>query len=129
MFMLYTQLSITFFVLTPYWTYKKMIQLFNPVDWNHPELANSTRVVQNGVIPTNKASLPATPALTPTIVEKATPNGYIGTNGYVKTDGYPMSNGYALPNGHTMSNGHAMSNGYAKSGKSNGKTKSARKRK
>ena len=36
--LLYTQLSIQFFYLTPYWTYKKMMQLFNPIDWNHPEL-------------------------------------------------------------------------------------------
>ena len=38
MLLLYTQLSVQFFVLTPYWTYKKTVQLFNPVDWNHPEL-------------------------------------------------------------------------------------------
>ena len=42
-----TQLTLNFFVLTPYWTYKKMSQLFNPVDWNHPELAK-TQVVANG---------------------------------------------------------------------------------
>lgn len=36
------QLTANFFLLTPYWTYKKMTQLFNPVDWNHPELAKTT---------------------------------------------------------------------------------------
>ena len=35
---LYLQLALQFTILTPYWTYKKMMQLFNPVDWNHPEL-------------------------------------------------------------------------------------------
>lgn len=45
--LLLTQLTLQFFVLTPYWTYKKMNQLFNPVDWNHPELLKST-VVANG---------------------------------------------------------------------------------
>ena len=35
MFFLYTQLSVQFFLLTPYWTYKKSMQMFNPVDWNH----------------------------------------------------------------------------------------------
>lgn len=47
--MLYTQVTLQFFVLTPYWTYKKMMQLFRPVDWNHPELA-SPKVVANGTI-------------------------------------------------------------------------------
>ena len=49
MFLLYTQLSLQFFLLTPYWTYKKMMQLFNPVDWNHPDLQSpkvaATRVL------------------------------------------------------------------------------------
>lgn len=40
-------LTLNFFVLTPYWTYKKMSQLFKPVDWNHPELS-TTQVVANG---------------------------------------------------------------------------------
>ena len=35
--LLYTQLSLQFFVLTPYWTYKKMAQLYNPIDWNFPD--------------------------------------------------------------------------------------------
>lgn len=45
--LLYTQLFLQFFMLTPYWTYKKMMQLFNPVDWNHPEL-DDKQIVQNG---------------------------------------------------------------------------------
>ena len=47
--LLLTQLTLQFFVLTPYWTYKKMYQLFNPVDWNHPELSSS-RVIANGTV-------------------------------------------------------------------------------
>lgn len=43
--MILSQLTLNFFVLTPYWTYKKMMQLFNPVDWNHPSTS-----VANGVI-------------------------------------------------------------------------------
>ena len=35
--LLYTQLSLQFFILTPYWTYKKMGQLYTPVDWNFPD--------------------------------------------------------------------------------------------
>ena len=35
---LYIQLSLQFFILTPYWTYKKTNQLFDPIDFNHPEL-------------------------------------------------------------------------------------------
>ena len=35
--LLYTQLTLQFFILTPYWTYKKMGQLYNPVDWNFPD--------------------------------------------------------------------------------------------
>jgi len=45
--LLYTQLVLQFFMLTPYWTYKKMMQLFNPVDWNHPETQNR-QVFMNG---------------------------------------------------------------------------------
>lgn len=44
LFLLYTQLTLQFFLFTPYWTYKKMLQLFNPVDWNHPDL-QSPRVI------------------------------------------------------------------------------------
>ena len=32
---LYIFLTLAFFVLTPYWTYKKTKQLFKPEDWNH----------------------------------------------------------------------------------------------
>ena len=35
--LLYVFLSLAFFILTPYWTYKKTKQLFKPEDWNHPE--------------------------------------------------------------------------------------------
>ena len=35
--LLYVGLTLAFFVLTPYWTYKKTKQLFKPEDWNHPE--------------------------------------------------------------------------------------------
>ena len=45
--LLYIQLVLQFFMLTPYWTYKKMMQLFNPVDWNHPETQNR-QVFMNG---------------------------------------------------------------------------------
>lgn len=64
------QLHLVLFLLTPYWTYKKMAQMFNPVDWNHPEpvtassnsdsatndpvnVATSGVVEANGTVPTN----------------------------------------------------------------------------
>ena len=47
--MLYTQLTLQFFVLTPYWTYKKMMQLFNPVDWNHPDLSSLKLVADSSL--------------------------------------------------------------------------------
>ena len=31
---LYTQLVLVTFLMTPYWTYKKTVQMINPVDWN-----------------------------------------------------------------------------------------------
>lgn len=31
---LYVQLTLITFLMTPYWTYKKTAQMFNPVDWN-----------------------------------------------------------------------------------------------
>lgn len=31
---LYTQLVLVTFVMTPYWTYKKTVQMVNPIDWN-----------------------------------------------------------------------------------------------
>ena len=40
--MVLSQVTLNFFLLTPYWTYKKMMQLFNPVDWNHPETIKSS---------------------------------------------------------------------------------------
>ena len=50
--LLYTQVVIQFLILTPYWTYKKMLQLSNPVDWNHPEL--DKQAVTNGVVHEHK---------------------------------------------------------------------------
>ena len=47
--LLIVQLTLQFFILTPYWSYKKMGQLFNPVDWNHPELQKQKRDSKNGV--------------------------------------------------------------------------------
>ena len=47
--MLVVQLTLQFFILTPYWTYKKMGQLFNPVDWNHPELQKNKSDSKNRV--------------------------------------------------------------------------------
>ena len=34
---LYTQMVLVTFVMTPYWTYKKSVQMVNPVDWNFEE--------------------------------------------------------------------------------------------
>ncbi|XP_041347050.1 protein CLN8-like [Gigantopelta aegis] len=42
---LYTQLPIVTFVMTPYWTYKKTVQMINPVDWNFEK---SSDVTKNG---------------------------------------------------------------------------------
>ena len=49
MIALYGTIALTFFLLTPYWTYKKMMQLFKPVDWNHPEL-QSRRASENAAM-------------------------------------------------------------------------------
>ncbi|XP_065178904.1 protein CLN8-like [Sycon ciliatum] len=35
--LLYSELALINFYLTPFWTYKKTWQLFNPVDWNHAD--------------------------------------------------------------------------------------------
>ncbi len=59
--MLYTQLSAQFFLLTPYWTYKKMMQLFNPVDWNHPDLQSQkmrSQAGMNGHTPVSNGTVP-----------------------------------------------------------------------
>lgn len=48
--MLVFQLTLQFFILTPYWTYKKMGQLFNPVDWNHPELDKKKSESENPTV-------------------------------------------------------------------------------
>ena len=60
---LYLQLSLQFTLLTPYWTYKKMMQLFNPVDWNHPELQAEKAVSEshmNGSAPVSSRHVPRT---------------------------------------------------------------------
>ena len=41
--MLYVQLTLVTFVMTPYWTYKKTQQMIVPVDWNFEE-SNKTRM-------------------------------------------------------------------------------------
>ena len=56
--MLLTQLTLQFFILTPYWTYKKMGQLFNPVDWNHPELQRRRSIAANGTTPIGTSNPP-----------------------------------------------------------------------
>ena len=57
--MLVVQLTLQFFILTPYWTYKKMSQLFNPVDWNHPELnkqKSESKKLKTGITSSTSAS-------------------------------------------------------------------------
>jgi len=43
---LYTQLTLVTFVMTPYWTYKKTTQMINPVDWNFED--SNKHVSKNG---------------------------------------------------------------------------------
>ena len=43
---LYTQLFLVTFVMTPYWTYKKTAQLINPVDWNFED--SNKHKMENG---------------------------------------------------------------------------------
>ena len=45
---LYTQLVLVTFLMTPYWTYKKTIQMVNPVDWNFED-ADKTRQMNGQV--------------------------------------------------------------------------------
>ena len=40
LFVLYVPLTIQFFILTPYWTWKKTQQLLKPVDWNFGTVLN-----------------------------------------------------------------------------------------
>ncbi|KAH3880133.1 protein CLN8-like [Dreissena polymorpha] len=40
---LYLQLVLVTFIMTPYWTYKKTVQMINPVDWNFEESADAKR--------------------------------------------------------------------------------------
>jgi len=44
---MYFQLILVSFIMTPYWGYKKTQQLFNPVDWNFEE-SKDTEVQSNG---------------------------------------------------------------------------------
>lgn len=52
-YMLYFQLPFQFFFLTPYWTWKKTSQQFNPIDWNHPEIQENG-VKQEDKVTANK---------------------------------------------------------------------------
>ncbi|XP_059146341.1 protein CLN8-like [Physella acuta] len=45
--LLYANLTLVTFIMTPYWGYKKTQQLFNPVDWNFQESRN-TDSISNG---------------------------------------------------------------------------------
>ena len=42
--LMYVELALINFYLTPMWTYKKTCQLFNPIDWNHPDSSKSPAV-------------------------------------------------------------------------------------
>ena len=63
--LLYTQLTLQFFILTPYWTYKKMGQLYNPVDWNFPDSRTLLRQLSRSLswsrLSEGTASSPASP--------------------------------------------------------------------
>lgn len=48
--LLFVHINMNFFILTPYWTYKKMTQLYKPVDWNHPEILENRTTTENGGI-------------------------------------------------------------------------------
>ena len=41
---LYTQLVLVTFVMTPYWTYKKTVQMVNPIDWNFEDEEKTKRM-------------------------------------------------------------------------------------
>lgn len=43
---LYTQLALVTFIMTPYWTYKKTVQMVNPVDWNFED--SNKNKIENG---------------------------------------------------------------------------------
>ncbi|XP_059169446.1 protein CLN8-like [Physella acuta] len=47
--MMYTNLTLATFIMTPYWGYRKTQQLFNPVDWNFQESRN-TDSISNGSV-------------------------------------------------------------------------------
>ncbi|KAK0045703.1 protein CLN8, partial [Biomphalaria pfeifferi] len=48
--LLYTNLTLVTFIMTPYWGYKKTQQLFNPVDWNFQEERNTDGITSNGSV-------------------------------------------------------------------------------
>ena len=41
--LLYTQVVLQFVWLTPYWTYRKTAQFFNPIDFNHTDTEKGTK--------------------------------------------------------------------------------------
>lgn len=51
--MITAQLTLQLIILTPYWTYKKMGQLFSPVDWNHPKLQKQKDNIKDGAVSTS----------------------------------------------------------------------------
>ncbi|CAG5131175.1 unnamed protein product [Candidula unifasciata] len=48
-FMLFANLTLITFIMTPYWGYKKTQQLFNPVDWNFQESRNTDHLANGSV--------------------------------------------------------------------------------
>lgn len=49
--LLFTNLILITFIMTPYWGYKKTQQLFNPVDWNFQESRNTDHLSNGSVKP------------------------------------------------------------------------------
>lgn len=45
---LYVQLFLVTFIMTPYWTYKKTVQMITPVDWNFED--SSKNKTENGAV-------------------------------------------------------------------------------
>ena len=43
-FLQFFSMSVLSFILTPYWTYKKTMQLLDPTDWNHPQVEKKSDV-------------------------------------------------------------------------------------
>ncbi|KAK7089807.1 protein CLN8-like [Littorina saxatilis] len=46
---LYVQLTLVSLVMTPYWTYKKTVQMINPVDWNFEKTVNAANHPQTSL--------------------------------------------------------------------------------